>query len=287
MNKSFLRFLLRHRLTRPQWVLPLLSLIVASSIWAISYALPADASLFDLLFQGVQAIQLSNLSDQQEIALGSKINQQILSSDFKLLDDPAIAKYVERVGQGLVPYSKRPNIPYHFQVVQNKQVNAFATTGGYVYVTSGLLATAANEAQIAGIIAHEMGHIGARHLITDMRKQAIESGIASAAGLDRSTAVNLGVQLALNLPGSRRHEFEADQLGVFTISQAGYDPRALPAFMKNLLNSGSVPAFLSSHPATPDRIRMLNQLIDQNNLTGSGGVDNAAYQSRVRSRLTG
>ena len=219
--------------------------------------------------------------------MGSKINQQVLSSDYKLLDDPAIAKYVDRVGQALVPYSKRPNISYHFQVVQNKQVNAFATTGGYVYVTSGLLATAANEAQIAGIIAHEMGHIGARHLITDMRKQAIESGIASAAGLDRSTAVNLGVQLALNLPGSRRHEFEADQLGVFTISQAGYDPRALPAFMKNLLNSGSVPAFLSSHPATPDRIRMLNQLIDQNNLTGSGGVDNAAYQSRVRSRLTG
>lgn len=279
--------MLHHRLTRPQWVLPLLSLIVASSIWAISYALPANASLFDLIFQGVQAIQLSNLSDQEEIALGSKINQQILSSDYKLLDDPAIAKYVDRVGQGLVPYSKRPNISYHFQVVQNKQVNAFATTGGYVYVTSGLLATAANEAQIAGIIGHEMGHIGARHLITDMRKQAIESGIASAAGLDRSTAVNLGVQLALNLPGSRRHEFEADQLGVFTISQAGYDPRALPAFMKNLLNSGSVPAFLSSHPATPDRIRMLNQLIDQNNLTGSGGLDNAAYQSRVRSRLTG
>ncbi len=169
MNKSFLRFLLHHRLTRPQWVLPLLSLIVASSIWAISYALPANASLFDLIFQGVQAIQLSNLSDQEEIALGSKINQQILSSDYKLLDDPAIAKYVDRVGQGLVPYSKRPNISYHFQVVQNKQVNAFATTGGYVYVTSGLLATAANEAQIAGIIGHEMGHIGARHLITDMR----------------------------------------------------------------------------------------------------------------------
>lgn len=287
MSKRFLRFLLRHRLTRPQWVLPLLSLIVASSIWAISYALPADASLFDLLFQGVQAIQLSNLSDQQEIALGSKINQQILSSDFKLLDDPAIARYVDRVGQGLVPYSKRPNIPYHFQVVQDKQVNAFATTGGYVYVTTGLLATAANEAQLAGVIGHEMGHIGARHLLAQMRKQAIESGIASAAGLDRSTAVNLGVQLALNLPGSRRQEFEADHLGLFTITQAGYDPKALPAFMKNLVNSGSVPAFLSNHPATPDRIRTLNQLIDQNNLTGSGGLDNAAYQATVRSRLTG
>ncbi len=259
--------------------------MVASSIWAVSYALPADASLFDLLLQGVQVIQLSNLSDQQEIALGSRMNQEIISSQFHVLDDPVTAKYVDRVGQRLVRYSKRPNIPYHFQVVQDKQVNAFATTGGYVYVTSGLLATAANEAQVAGVVGHEMGHIGARHLISQMRQQAIESGIASAAGLDRSAAVNLGVQLALNLPGSRQNEFEADHLGLFTITKAGYAPSALPEFLKNLLNSRSVPAFLSTHPATPDRIRTLNQLIAQNNLAGSGGLDNATYQATIRSRL--
>ena len=214
------------------------------------------------------------------------MNQEITSSQFHLLGDPVTAKYVDRIGQRLVPYSKRPNIPYHFQVVQDKQVNAFATTGGYVYVTSGLLATAANEAQVAGVVGHEMGHIGARHLISQMRKQAIESGIASAAGLDGSAAVNLGVQLALTLPGSRQNEFEADHLGLSTITKAGYAPSALPDFLKNLLNSSSVPAFLSTHPATADRIRTLNQLIAQNNLTGSGGLDNAIYQANIRSRLT-
>jgi predicted Zn-dependent protease len=271
---------------RQQWMLFFLSLAVSVSIWS-TYVLPATASLVDLIFGGIQLIQLSNLSDRQEIALGEQMNRQILQSDFRLLDDPAISKYVNEVGQRLVPYSSRPNIPYHFQVVRDKQINAFATMGGYVYVTSGLLAAADNEAQLASVIGHEMGHIAARHVVALMKQQALESGLASAAGLDRNAAVNIGVQLALNLPGSRRNEFEADRMGLFTFTKEGYDPRAMPAFMKKLVNSSSVPAFLSNHPATPDRIRVLNQLITENRLSGGSlGLDNAAYRASIRSRLS-
>jgi predicted Zn-dependent protease len=265
---------------------PLLSLIVALGIWATSSALPADASLFDLLVGGIQAVQLSQLSDKQEISLGSQMNKQILESQFHLLNDPVISQYVNQVGQRLVPHSQRPNIPYKFQVVKDKQINAFATMGGYVYVTTGLLAAADNEAQLASVLGHEMGHIAARHVIQQMKQQAIEAGLASAAGLSNNAAVNLGVKLALNLPGSRSHEFEADRRGLFTFTKEGYDPEAMPTFMKKLVNSNSGPAFLSTHPAAPDRIRTLNQLIASNHLTrGSLGLGNSDYQAIVLSRL--
>lgn len=265
---------------------PLLSLIVALGIWATSSALPADASLFDLLVGGIQAVQLSQLSDKQEISLGSQMNKQILESQFHLLNDPVISQYVNQIGQRLVPHSQRPSIPYKFQVVKDKQINAFATMGGYVYVTTGLLAAADNEAQLASVLGHEMGHIAARHVIQQMKQQAIEAGLASAAGLSNNAAVNLGVKLALNLPGSRSHEFEADRRGLFTFTKEGYDPEAMPTFMKKLVNSNSGPAFLSTHPAAPDRIRTLNQLIASNHLTrGSLGLGNSDYQAIVLSRL--
>jgi predicted Zn-dependent protease len=279
-------FHLTRWLTKPQWVFSLISPLVALAIWITSSALPANASLFDLILGGVQVVQLSNVSDKQEIALGSQMNQQILQSEFHLLNDPVIAKYVDQVGQRLVPYSERPNIPYHFQVVQDKQVNAFATMGGYVYVTSGLLATADNEAQLASVLGHEMGHIASKHVLKQMRQQAIESGIASAAGVGRNVAVNLGIQLAMDLPGSRKHEFEADKLGLFTFTKEGYDPAAMPTFMQKLVKSGSTPAFLSTHPATPERIRVLDQMIAQNNLTsGSLGMGHTDYQATIKSRL--
>ncbi|MBD2104353.1 M48 family metallopeptidase [Leptolyngbya sp. FACHB-261] len=286
-NRSFSR-LIHHLSFRQRWLLPCLSAIVALTIWATSYAQPANAQrgLVDLIFRGIQVIQLSSLSDRQEVTLGGQINQQLLSSEFRLLNEPNITRYVDRIGQRLVPYSERPNIPYRFQVVRNNQVNAFATMGGYVYVTSGLLAKAANEAELASVLGHEMGHIVGRHAVNQMKQQAIEAGLASAAGLDRNTAVRIGVELALNRPGSRRDEFEADRLGLFSLTRAGYAASAMPAFMQNLVSSRSVPNFLSTHPATPDRIRTLNQLIAQNNLAGSAGLDNAAYQSAVRSRLT-
>lgn len=235
----------------------------------------------ELIFRGIQVIQLSSLSDNQEVALGGQINEQLFSQQFRRYTDSSINEYVDDIGQRLVPYSGRPDIPYTFQVVSDDQVNAFATMGGYVYVTTGLIKTADNEAQLASVIAHEIGHISERHAVQQMRQRAIASGVASAAGLDRNTAVNIGVELALSRPNSRQDELEADAVGLETLRSAGYAPSGMVAFMEKLLNQGSIPTFLSTHPATGDRIEALEAAIDPATANSGTGLDNAAYRNRI------
>lgn len=244
------------------------------------------ASLFDLIFPAIQAIQLSNISDRQEVQIGQQINRQLVSQEIRLYRNPEITNYVSEIGQRLAQQSKRPDIPYTFQVVNNKEINAFATMGGFVYVNAGLVAAADNEAQLASVIGHEIGHIAARHSIQQMRQQAIAQGLAAAAGLDRNTMVNLGVKVALQLPNSRKDELQADQQGLDMLKQAGYAPSAMPAFMEKLLKrGGSVPTFLSNHPATSDRIRALEQAIDPAEANVGNGLNTNAYKNRIRALL--
>lgn len=271
---------------RRRWAYGLLSLFVALGlIVATPTPAPAQASIFELLLRGVQIIQLSTLSDQQEVAIGKQINDQLLSSEMKLYNNSTVTAYVNQVGQGLVPYSDRPDIPYTFQVIDSDQINAFATMGGYVYVTTGLLKAADNEAQLASVISHEIGHIAAKHALKQMRELALAQGVASVAGLDRNTAVSLGVELALRRPNSRRDEFEADQKGLATLTAAGYAPSAMPAFMEKLRSRSAIPEFLSTHPAVSDRIRALNQAIDPATANSGTGLDSASYRSQIRSLL--
>lgn len=271
------------RQLRRRWMYGLMSLLIASSL-VIATPRPSQAvSLLELLLRGVQIIQLSTLSDRQEVALGGQINSQLTSQELKLYSDRTLNSYINEIGQRLVPYSDRPDIPYTFQVVESDDLNAFATMGGYVYVTTGLIKAADNEAQLASVIGHEIGHIASRHAVEQMREMALAQGVASAAGLDRNTAVNIGVELALRRPNSRRAEFEADQQGLATLVKAGYAPGAMPAFMEKLRNQRSVPEFLSTHPAVPDRIQALNQAIDPATANSGAGLDNAAYRSRTSS----
>ncbi|MCU0524986.1 MAG: M48 family metallopeptidase [Elainella sp. Prado103] len=273
------------RQLRRRWIYGLMSVLVATSL-VVTTPRPSQAmSLIELLLRGVQIIQLSTLSDRQEVALGGQINSQLTSQELSLYSDRVINSYINEIGQRLVPHSDRPNIPYTFQVVESSDLNAFATMGGYVYVTTGLIKAADNEAQLASVISHEIGHIAARHALEQMREQAVAQGVASATGLDRNTAVNIGVELALRRPNSRRAEFEADQHGLITLTRAGYAPGAMPAFMEKLRNRNAIPEFLSTHPAVPERIRVLNEAIDPAAANTGAGLDNAAYRSRINSLL--
>lgn len=265
-----------------RWIYGFISLFVAFSV-IISAPLPShSSSLLELILRGVQVIQLSNLSDRQEVALGRQINEQLLSQQFKKYTNSSINDYVNSIGQRLVENSDRPDIPYVFQVVDSDQVNAFATMGGYVYVTTGLVRLADNEAQLASVMAHEIGHIAARHAVKQMRERAVTAGVLTAAGLDNSTAVNLGVELAVNRPNSREDEYEADQQGVVTLSRTGYAAGAMVDFMKKLLNqSRSTPTFLSTHPATSNRIERLDEVLDPVTAYSGSGLDNAAYRSKT------
>lgn len=268
---------------RRRWVYGLMSVLVAMGL-IMGSPQPGQAfSLIDLIFRGIQVIQLSNLSDSQEVELGRRINSQLVSQEFNLYRDSSITQYVDQIGQRLVPHSERPDIPYTFQVVNDDAINAFATMGGYVYVTTGLIEAADNEAQLASVLAHEVGHIEAHHAVEQMRERAIAQGIAGAAGLDRNVAVNIGVELAVNRPNSRQDELEADQKGLNSLRKAGYAPVAMVNFMQKLVSQRSIPTFLSTHPATGDRITALQNQIDPATASNGDGLNNSAYRSRTSS----
>lgn len=269
-----------------RWLYPLLSGVLTLCLVLGSSQVARSLPWLDLIFQGIQVVQLSNISDRQEVQIGKQINRQLVSQEIRLYRNPEINRYIDEVGQRLEKQSKRPNIPYTFQVVDDDKINAFATMGGFVYIHKGLIAAADNEAQLAGVMSHEIGHIAARHAIQQMRQAAVARGLATAAGLNSNTIVNIGVELALQRPNSRKDEFQADQLGLETIKEVGYAPSGMVEFMKKLLKKGgSVPTFLSTHPATSDRIDALNQAISPAQANLGTGLDNVAYKSRLRTLL--
>ncbi len=280
--KSALRHL-RPTSRRP-WFYPLLSLLSAI---VLVMAQPTVSHAFrwtDLLKPVLQVVQLSGMNDKQEVALGQQINDQLLEGDVRILRNQAVTDYVNQIGRRLVAQSDRPNLPFTFQVVDNDQVNAFATMGGFVYVNTGLLKTADNEGQLASVMGHEIGHITGKHSLKQMRQSAINQGLLTATGLSKSTAVQLGVELALNRPHSRADEFDADRRGLANFTRAGYAQVEMVNFMQKLLkNSSSTPAFLNTHPNTADRINELNRQIQKSPTSSKDGSDVKSYQARLQS----
>ena len=271
--------------SRKSWFYTLISISSATIVCFTNIQPSYSISWFDLLRQGVQVIQLSNISNKQEIALGKNINEQLIKSgQAKIYRDRQITNYINQIGQKLAKNSERPDIPYTFQVVNDKSINAFATMGGYVYVNTGLMLAAENEAELASVIGHEIGHIVGRHAIKHMRQRAISQGVLSVAGLDRSAAVQIGVDLAINRPRSREDELEADQLGLVNLKKAGYAPSGMVSFMKKLLRQGSSgPKILSTHPSTSDRIQALESKIEPSSAKVGSGLNSQSYQSSIRS----
>ena len=276
-----------YRLWQRRCLYPFISVSVALTV-CLSTQLSSKAigfsDLIRIVPQVTQIFNLSNISDRQEVDLGQQINQEI-QQEVRISRNSQLNSYVEQIGRRLAANSTRPNIPYTFQVVEDPAVNAFATAGGFIYVNTGLLKTADNEAEFASVLAHEMGHIEGKHLIKQMRQQAIASGVATVSGLDKSKAVGIGVQLALNLPRSRQDEFDADKRGLANITRTGYAQSAMVSFMKKLQGSSSVPAFLSTHPGASDRVISLQNQIKNQPSRQNYGLDNPVYQSKMRAFL--
>ncbi|MBD2692780.1 M48 family metallopeptidase [Anabaena catenula] len=277
-------FLRNYRLWQRRWLYPLISLSVALSL-CLSTPLPSKAfDLLPLLLQGVQVFQLSNMSARQEVELGKQMNDQ-LRQEVRISRNQQLNSYVEQIGRRLAANSARPNIPYTFQVVEDKAVNAFATVGGFLYVNTGLLEAADNEAELASVIGHEMGHIEGQHLVKQMRQRAIASGVATATGLSRSQAVGIGVDLALNRPRSRQDEYDADSRGLAVLTRAGYSQLAMVSFMQKLQGRSSVPTFLSTHPGASDRVKALQRQINSQPSKGNYGLDSTTYKANIRAFL--
>jgi predicted Zn-dependent protease len=267
---------------RKSWLYLSFSLVLSLTIVINNLQPSYGASVLELLMQGAQIFQLSSISKAQEVELGKQINQELLGSGkVNLYRNSQLNSYINYIGNSLAQNSKRPDLPYTFQIVDDPNLNAFATMGGFVYVHSGLIAKADNEAQLASVIAHEIGHIGGKHAIKQMRDSAIAQGVLSATGLNQQAAVQIGVDLALSKPNSREDEFEADRYGVNTLRKTGYATIGAVEFMQKLLqNKSGMPTFLSTHPATSDRIAALKKLVEADGGKGNG-LDPKAYRRSI------
>lgn len=243
----------------------------------------AGINLFDLIFNGIQYIQLSNLSDEQEVDLGRQTDRALKRQGVRIYNrNPEVVNYVNEIGQRLAASSDRSNIPYTFQVVDDDSVNAFATSGGFVYINKGLIREAETEAELAGVIAHEIGHIVGRHSVNRMREIALANGIVGALGVSEEDLVNIGVQLALFLPNSRGAEYHADELAYTNMGRAGYDQRGLISFMQKLNRGGGTPEFFSTHPDPGNRVDRLQSMYDESHQAdATAGNNPEVYSSRM------
>ena len=208
--------------------------------------------------------QLALISESQEIEIGQASHPEILS-EFGAVEDPALQEYFSRIGLELAKISHRPDLPWKFTVLDTDVVNAFAVPGGYVYFTRGILAHMNNEAELAGVLGHEIGHITARHSVTQMSQQQLfglglgVGSILSPTFRQLGGLAETGVGIFL-LKYSRDHERQSDQLGVQYSELAGYDPEQMSRFFEVFVNmreeeGEAIPNWLSSHPAPPDRIQ--------------------------------
>ena len=235
------------------------------------------------------------VSDEQEAELGKQVQAELQTQGIKLCPDAVVVNYVQSVAARLIPLAQRErNIAWDVQVIDDlKTVNAFAVPGGHIYVYTGLLAAADNEAEVAGVLSHEMGHVVARHSARQMVEMIGLNAVTKIAlGEKPSELEQVASTLLTNgvlLEHSRAQETEADGIGVRFASGAGYSPQGLVTFFEKLqAQPGGMPAaltWLSTHPATADRIRAVQELIAQGKLTGSDlGAERLAP---VKARLTG
>lgn len=225
--------------------------------------------------------QIVLVSEAQEIALGAQAHVAA-QSEYGFLDQPAVQTYVQQVGKKLAAVSHRPNLDWHYTAVDSPVINAFAIPGGYVYFTRGILAYINNEAELAGVMGHEIGHVTARHSVSQMtRSEAAQIGLGTASILSPTVGTfgdaaggALGVWF---LKFSRDDERQADQLGVEYAAKSGYDPREVSNFfdvLRRLSETSerqSIPAWLATHPDPGQRVTATRaaaqQWISQLNLT--------------------
>ncbi len=204
------------------------------------------------------------VSLEKEVAMGSQIASEF-EQTARLIDDPVVSEYVDRVGQNIVKHSDA-KVPFHIKVVDTDEVNAFAFPGGYFYVNKGLILAADNEAELAGVMAHEISHVTARHATTRMSKgqylqlAAIPALFVGGYWAQMGIQNALGLGLNLELMGiTRESEREADQLGIQYLWNTGYDPNAFVSFFEKMQEQekskpGRLAGWFRTHPSTEDRI---------------------------------
>ncbi|MCH8091039.1 MAG: M48 family metalloprotease [Proteobacteria bacterium] len=246
----------------------------------------------------------SVMSPGEEARIGREQHPKLIKAFGGRYDDRALGDYVTAIGRRLVAVSELPGPGFTFTVLNSGKVNAFALPGGYVYITRGIIALANSEAELAGVIAHEIGHVTARHAAQRYSQRVAAGlgltllGVLTGSG-DLVRAAGTGAELYLR-SYSRRHELEADTLGIRYLRRAGYDPGAMAGFLANLEAHSILEArlagndtaraegtnLLSTHPRTIERVRKAAQA-SANIAVKNPVVGREAYLGRIDGMLFG
>ena len=233
-------------------------------------------------------------SYEKEIAMGKGYAQEVESS-VKLVQDPVVNEYVNRIGQNIVRNSDA-KVPFTIKVVDSDEINAFALPGGFFYVNSGLILAADDEAELAGVMAHEIAHVAARHATRQMtRAQMVNLGsiplifVGGWAGYAIRSAASFALPMTF-LTFSRGFEAEADYLGLQYMYKTGYDPQAFISFFEKIeakekKKPGTLAKAFSTHPPTPDRIAKTQDEIAKVLPAKDTYVVNTSEFDDVKSRL--
>ncbi len=241
---------------------------------------------------GINKGDINMVSSSEEVAMGREFAAEV-ESQYEVYDDSVLTAYVQSVGDRVAAVSDRPDIEYHFAVIRGDEVNAFALPGGYIYVYTGLLRQLDDEGQLAAVLAHEVGHVAARHA-TERLTAMYGAQMATSLLLGQNPAEykSLIANLFSNvgfLAYSRSNEYEADRLGTSYVSAAGYDPQCMSELLDKFLDTEArdpslLEEWLSTHPPTKDRIGQVDKLVAGMPGVGTGERDKARYE-RMKARL--
>jgi predicted Zn-dependent protease len=249
----------------------LVSLALAALVLGGCSQQQADAFMRNVNESGGLKQTLTNLREPtqaEEIEIGDGVAETLLGAR-PLLDDPELQRYVNAVGMWVAQQSERPGLPWHFGVNDSDHINAFAAPGGYIIVTKGMMKQLRNEAELAGVLGHEVAHVTQKHHLKALRKAALINLLSASAAA--ATAESRHAELVQKLSGPTKElyargldkadEFEADRMGVVLSARAGYDPYGLPAVLTTLASADPKDNFLTlltkTHPLPQVRLDTL------------------------------
>ena len=250
-----------------------------------------NLDLNKLIDIGKNATALKGVNEQGEAEIGN-VSAAALLGAAPLVQNEKLQAYVNQVGLWLAMQTERPDLPWRFGVMDSDSVNAFAAPGGYVFITRGLLLRMRNEAELAGVLAHEIGHVLKRHHLAAIQKNA-QTGLAAnlmSMAVDNSSggygewkkkAISASTELyARGL--DKEDEFEADRLGVVIAARAGYDPYGLPSVLQTLdgmnAQDSNLALMFKTHPSSRQRLDLLDTAM-------TGSLDRYASQPVMKDRF--
>ena len=240
------------------------------------------------------------LSENDEIKMGQAADKDVVQM-YGLYDDQALSAYVDGIGQKMAKISHRPNLKYEFKVMNSPVINAFAVPGGYIYVTRGILAYLNNEAEFAGVLGHEIGHVTARHSAKKYSEASLaQLGLGVGSMISEEFAMFSGLAAQglglLFLKFSRDDERQSDELGVAYSTKVGYDAREMSNFfhtldkMRGKSEEGGLPDWFSTHPDPADRVidvrNEAERIQKEKNLSGLT-INREAYLKKVNGLIFG